>query len=294
LRYLCMKSAKYTSTAVVLFLSAAILLMMHFPGYSQQAGQEAAVKKESAEDKDKIQEEDMGWRIRDFKPYILAIKELEKLNKEYSENLLKLAIDEYSTGLDILEDMENEIVKIRESHKKQRNLNERWYWQEIDRKNQQSRQIAYKKVEAKVKAITYLTKAINYMDEVQSPEVRQDPKYSNFMSRLFQVYVSTQYDIQNFKPCIPILERYITLSEKNKNDIWAYIYLSSCYGYMEKILQKYRHATEDEILQFKNKKNRSMLQATELKYGIDSPHFKHLQEVVEQDEKKSERINDFN
>ena len=132
------------------------------------------------------------------------------------------------------------------------------------------------------------------MDEVQSPEVRQDPKYSNFMSRLFQVYVSTQYDIQNFKPCIPILERYITLSEKNKNDIWAYIYLSSCYGYMEKILQKYRHATEDEILQFKNKKNRSMLQATELKYGIDSPHFKHLQEVVEQDEKKSERINDFN
>jgi hypothetical protein len=259
--------------------------------YSQQAG--AAQKDQSGDLKDTVQEEDLGWRIRDFKPYITAIQELEKLNTEYSENLLKLAIDEYSTGLDILEDMENEVVKIREGFKKQKNLNERWYWQEIDRKNQQQRQIAHKKFEAKVKAVTYLTKSINYLDEVQSPEVRQDPKFNNFMSRLFQVYVSTQYDLQNFKPCIPILERYITLSEKNKNDIWAYIYLSSCYGYMERVLQKYRHATEDEILQFKNKKNRSLLQAVELKYGVDSPHFKHTQESVEQDEKKSERINDF-
>ena len=31
--------------------------------------------------------EGTGWRIRDYKPYIKAIKELEKLNKEYSENL---------------------------------------------------------------------------------------------------------------------------------------------------------------------------------------------------------------
>ncbi|HOO72472.1 MAG TPA: hypothetical protein PK926_11990 [Spirochaetota bacterium] len=289
-----MKSVKMNKLASMFLCAAVMFLMVQISLYAQQAGEDAAgQKKESGEMKDKIQDEDMGWRIRDFRPYVTAIKELEKLNTEYSENLLKLAIDEYSTGLDILEDMENEVVKIRESHKKQKNLNERWYWQEIDRKNQQQRQIAYKKFEAKVKSVTYLTKAINYLDEVQSPEVRQDPKFNNFMSRLFQVYVSTQYDLQNFKPCIPILERYISLSEKNKNDIWAYIYLTSCYGYMEKVLQKYKHATEDEILQFKNKKNRSMLQAVELKYGIESPHFKHIQEQVEQDEKKSERINDF-
>ncbi len=69
--------------------------------------------------------------------------------------------------------------------------------------------------------------------------------------------------------------------------------MASCYGYMEAVLAKYKHATEDEIMKYKNKKNRSMLQAVELKYGVDSPHFKHLQETVEQDEKKSERINDF-
>ena len=188
-----------------------------------------------------------GWRISDFKPYIKAIQELEKLNKEYSDNLLKLAIDEYSTGLDILEDMENDVIKIKAANKEKKNLNERWYWQEIDRKNQEQRQMAAKKYEAKMKSVTYLTKAINYMDQIQHLEIRQEPRFLNFQTRLFQVYVSTQYDLQNFKPCIPILERYITLSDKNAKDIWAYKYMSSCYGYMEKVLAKYRHATEDEI-----------------------------------------------
>lgn len=234
-----------------------------------------------------------GWRVRDYKPYIKAIKELEKLNKEYSENLLKLAKDEYATGLDILEDMENEVVKLRSTFKKEKNLNERFYWQEIDRKNMQQRRIARKKFEAKVKAVTYFTRSIKYLDEIQSVEIQEDPKLIAFKSRLYQVYVSTQYDLNNFKPCIPILERYITLSDDNKKDIWAYKYLSSCYGYIEKVLTKYKHGTEDEIMQYRNKKNRSMLQAVELKYGVESPHYKHLQEIVEEDEKKSEKINDF-
>ena len=82
--------------------------------------------------KEGIKEEVTGWRIKDFKPYIKAIEELEKLSKEYSDNLLKLAIDEYSTGIDILEDMENEINKLVETNQKNKNLNEQWcitiYW----------------------------------------------------------------------------------------------------------------------------------------------------------------------
>lgn len=288
-----MKYTKHYKIVIILLGIMMSLFILDFAGSAQQKTDDQTKKQEEAAAGDKMGPEDLGWRIRDYKPYIKAIEELEKLNKEYSENLLKLAIDEYSTGLDILEDMESEIVKIRERFKNQKNLNERWYWQEIDRKNQQQRQIATKKFQAKVSAVTYLTKSINYLDEIQLSEVRQDPKFINFQSRLFQVYVSTQYDLHNFKPCIPILERYITLSEKNQKDIWAYKYLASCYGYMEKVLQKYKHATEDEILNYKNKKNRSMLQAVELKYGVDSPHFKHLQDVVEEDEKKSERINDF-
>jgi hypothetical protein len=261
---------------------------------AQQAEKKEAEKKGSEAIKDEFTDlEVTGWRIRDFKPYVKAIQELEKLNKEFSENLLKLAIDEYSTGLDILEDMENEVIKIKAANKEKKNLNERFYWQEIDRKNQEQRQVAAKKYEAKMKAITYFTRSIDYLDQIQHQEIRQEPRFNNFQTRLFQVYVSTQYDLQNFMPCIPILERYVTLSDKNAKDIWAYKYMASCYGYVEKVLAKYRHASEDEINNYKNKKNRSMLQAVELKYGIESPHYKHMQEIVEQDEKKSERINDF-
>src|SRR4030042_4214689 len=102
--------------------AAALIIIMTFQSgsYSQQAAQEAPKKEDKAAvNQEKVESEDLGWRIRDFKPYIKAIEELEKLKKEYSENLLKLAIDEYSTGLDILEDMENEVVNIREGFKKQ-------------------------------------------------------------------------------------------------------------------------------------------------------------------------------
>jgi hypothetical protein len=234
-----------------------------------------------------------GWRTTDFHPYVKAIRDLQKLNKEYSENLLRLAIDEYSTGLDILEDMENEVAKLKMAQKGKKHLNERFYWQEIDRKNQEQRIVARKKYEAKMKAITFFTKSIYFLDDIKSVEVKRDPKFINFQSRLYQMYVSTNYDLNNFKPCIPILERYITLSEKNKKDVWAYKYLASCYGYMEAVLTKYKHATEEEIMLYKNKKNRSMLQAVEMIYGVDSPHFKSMQEVIELDEKKSERINDY-
>ncbi|HOD15649.1 MAG TPA: hypothetical protein PK307_16765 [Spirochaetota bacterium] len=284
-----------------IFTISAIFVMAVFLGVAfqsrvsaQQAGETKADEKKGASVADEFSDVEVtGWRIRDFKPYIKAIQELEKLNKEYSDNLLKLAIDEYSTAIDILEDMENEVIKIKASNKEKKNLNERFYWQEIDRKNQEQRQVAAKKYEAKMKAVTYLTKSIDYLDQIQHVEIRQESRFLNFQSRLFQVYVSTQYDLQNFKPCIPILERYIAISDKNAKDIWAYKYMASCYGYMEKVLAKYRHANEDEINTFKNKKNRSMLQAVELKYGVESPHYKHMQEIVEQDEKKAERINDF-
>lgn len=253
-----------------------------------------AKKEEAAKDaKEAPREEITGWRVKDFKPYIQAMRDLEKLSKEYSENLLKLAIDEYSTGLDILEDMESEVNKTTQSFKERKNLNERWYWQEIDRKNQEARIIARIRHEAKIKAVTFFTRAINHLDAITFVEVRRDPKFTNFQTRLFQVYVSCQYDTFNLKPCIPILERYIAMNDQNKKDVWAYKYLASCYGYMETTVTKYRQASEDVQLQYKSMKNRYMLQAIELQYGVESPEYKHLQEVVEQDEKKTERLNDF-
>jgi len=232
-----------------------------------------------------------GWRISDYKPYIASLKELETLSEEYSEFLLKRSIDEYAKGLDTLDDMETEIIRLKDIYKNKKYLNEKWYWQEVDRKNAQDRYISRLKTEAKTKSITYFTKAINTLDEIRSHDLVHNEKYLTFKSRLFRIYVSTQYDLGNLKPCIPILERYITLKDENRKDLWAYKYMSSCYAFMETLLDKSGKSSDEDVVYYKNKKNQALLKAVEIQYGLESPEFKELQIIVQLDEKKSEVIN---
>lgn len=235
-----------------------------------------------------------GWRFTDYKPYISSLEDLKKLSKEYSENILRQSIDEYSKGMDIIQDMESNIERLNTMYENNKNLNERWYWQEIDRKNQQKRRIALLKYESKLKSVTHFTRSINLMDQVRNPDVLKDEKFINFKIKLYQAYVSSQYDIHNLKPCIPVLERYIKINDKAKKDIWAYRYLASCYGYMENIMKRYKNSSGDvKSIEFKQKKNKALLTAAELQYGIDSTEYKHLKEGVELDEKKSYQLNDF-
>jgi len=235
-----------------------------------------------------------GWRVDDYVPYITSLKDLEKLSKDYGEKVLQQSMDEYSKGMDLLHDMEAEIENAKRRFAKKNNLQEQWYWQEIDRQNQEKRQILRIKYEAKIKAVTYFTRAINSMDNIENVELLESEQMIEYRTKLYQAYVSTQYDIQNLKPCIPVLERYIAINETTKKDKWAYKYLASCYGYMETTLVKYDSSISEElIVEYKQKKNSALLTAAELEYGIDSVEYRSLKEVVELDEKKSERINDY-
>ena len=192
---------------------------------------------------------------------------------------------------DTLDDMETEITRLKDIYKNKKYLNEKWYWQEVDRKNAQDRYISRLKTEAKTKSITYFTKAINTLDEIRSHDLVNNEKYLTFKSRLFRIYVSTQYDLGNLKPCIPILERYITLKDENRKDLWAYKYMSSCYAFMETLLDKSGKSSDEDVVYYKNKKNQALLKAVEIQYGLESPEFKELQIIVQLDEKKSEVIN---
>src|SRR4030042_4629739 len=132
-----MKSSKMYSLIIAVLMAFVFFSFVQRRGSAEQAGEKTAAEKNESSIKDEFSDVEVtGWRIRDFKPYVKAIQELEKLNKEYSDNLLKLAIDEYSTGLDILEDMENEVIKLKAANKVKKNMNERFYWQEIYRTKQ--------------------------------------------------------------------------------------------------------------------------------------------------------------
>jgi hypothetical protein len=250
---------------------------------------------DAAADGDSVPSEMGGqWRVDDFHPYAKALNDLKKLSKEYSELILTQAIDEYSIGMDILRDMDANLSNLQKRYDKQNNLNERWYWQEIDRENQLKRQKGIMKYSAKLRSVTYFTRSINNLDKIQSEEVRKDPKFVEFQIRLYKAYVSAQYDIHNLKPCIPILERYIAINSETKQDVQAYKYLASSYGYMEKSLSKYNSSiSEERIIEYKQKKNQALLMATEIEFGIESIEYRKLKDIVEIDEIQSERINNF-
>lgn len=285
-----MKSNKIFGYAII--FSFTIVICFALSIYAQQeTSQEPAPASEKSGTYNP--DEVTGWRISDFQPYLKAMRDLQMVSTEYSELILKLAMDEYATGIDILEDMESEVLRLKEFNKNKKNLNEKWYWQEIDRKNQEKRQIERVKREAKMKSITNFVKAINHIDQVSSKDVIEKPEFINFKIRLFQVYVSTQYDLHNYLQCIPILERYLTINEETRKDVWAYKYLANCYAFVEAMLVKNRHSSSDVIMSYKQKKNKCLLQAAEIQYGVDSVEYKHLNEVVGKDEIKSERLNDF-
>ncbi len=263
------------------------------PAKTQPAPQTSSQESAPAKDDKPWQNTLKGWRVDDYKPYMKAMRDLQKVSAEYSEIILKLAMDEYSTGLDLLEDMENEVFRLKKRNKQKKNLNEKWYWQEVDRKNQENRKIGMMKREAKMKSITHFVKSIQNIDDVSSKDINERAEFINFKIRLYQIYVSTQYDLQNFLQCIPILERYITITDETRKDPWAYKYLSNCYAFMEAVLVKYKHATPDKIMAYKQKKNKCLLKAAEIQFGVDSVEYKHLNEIVQKDEIRSERLNNY-
>ncbi len=268
------------------FIGAFFMIISLAPGDLFSQAQE--------EKKEESPEMISGWRIKDFQPYVKAMRDLEKFNIKYADDRLKMANDEYAKAIDILEDMEHDVARMIERNQKGKHLNERWHWQEVDRLNQLRRQVQMRKTEAKTRALTYLTKSINLMDEIEERNqeyIVKNENFKNFKIRTFQVYVSIQHDLHNYRPCIPILERYIKIDTATKDDVWAYKYLASSYGYVEKVLSMSRGVSEDQIIFHKQKKNEYMLTAVKLEYGIQSPEFKHTKETVDRDEMKTERLN---
>lgn len=265
------------------------------PAISQTSPGDTDQKTKTETEKENGQDDTLGWNTQDYKPYIKSMKDLEKLSDEYSRSRLKMAKDEFSKGIDILDDMVVDIDNYKSENSKKTYIEEKWYWQEVDRKNSQERYINRLKVEAKTKSVTYFTKAIKTLDEIKSPDLISNPEYIEVKAALFRKYVSTQYDLGNLKPCIPILERYIQLNEKTMVDVTAYNYLADCYAFMEKILDNNRASSEEDVAYYKNKKNQTMLKAVELKYkdkgGRDSLEYKELQKIVQRDERKSTVIN---
>ncbi|EMI62652.1 hypothetical protein MAL08_01615 [Leptospira noguchii] len=230
-----------------------------------------------------IQEQEALWKNPDFKGYDKNFQELHQLSKAFANNKFRLALSNYQSGVNTILKMREAIEQFRKEEAEKKRLDEKWYWQKVDRKAREDRVVSRDKLVAKQQALNYFTKAINHLDEIKNPDLRERPEFKRLLSDTYRSWILTEYDLQNLPQCIPILELYIEIDE-NEKEYPAHKYLASCYAFEENMIKKNGGASEDQMFKYRYKKNVHLLRATELKYGKDSPEYKHIVNLVNKDE----------
>ena len=238
--------------------------------------------KETAEDKAK--EAEKKWYNPDYRPYVKSFEQLNKLSETFALNKIRLALSNFQTGRSIIRKMREDIQRFKEEAEETKHLNEKWYWQTIDRKATEERVINQKQREAKLKAVTYYTRAITHLDNIQNKRIRESDDYKELLADVYRDWIIQQYDLGNIPQTIDLLERYMKIAPKYEEEIAPHKYLSSAYGFKESLLKKYSAGTEQEMLFYKKKKNEHLLRSTEIKYKKDSPEYEKILEIVNRDE----------
>ena len=223
------------------------------------------------------------WKNADYRDYNGAFSDLHKLSKAFANNKYRLALSAYQSGVNTIIKMRDEVELYRKQNSEAKHLNEKWYWQVVDRKAREERVIAKMKRQAKLESVTYFTRAINHMDDITNPDLREKPAFKTLLSAIYRNWIMYQYDLSNLPQTIPILELYIEIDD-NEKEYPAHKYLAQAYAFQENMIKKYKMGTEDQMLRFRYKKNVHLLRAAELKYSKDSPEYKHIVNLVNRDE----------
>ncbi|MCB1325921.1 MAG: hypothetical protein H7A21_02300 [Spirochaetales bacterium] len=223
------------------------------------------------------------WKNADYRDYNSAFSELHRLSWAFANNKYRLALSAYQSGVNTIIKMRDEVELFRKQSAEARNMGEKWYWQIVDRRAREERIINQMKRRAKLEAVTYFTRAINHLDEIENPDLREKPAFKRLLSAVYRNWVMYQFDLGNLPQCIPILELYIEIDE-NEKEYPAHKYLAQCYAFQEMMIRRYGVGTEDQMFRFRYKKNVHLLRAAELKYGKESAEYKHVVNLVNRDE----------
>ena len=256
------------------------------PSNANQSAQGSAKTETASSDttENKNAPETNLWLNPDFKSYVKALDELVRLSDDYAQNKYRLALANYQTGKSLMQKMREGVQRYREESEETLRLNEKWYWQTMDRKNHEEKKINEDKRTAKLKAVTYFTRAVRHLDEIENPKVKESQEYKALLSNIYRDWAMAQYDLGNIPQIIDVLNRYIALDRKYEEIAEPHKYLSSAYAFQEKILDKYGAGSEQDKTYFKRMKNKHLLRATEIMYGKDTPEYNRIMETVNQDE----------
>ncbi len=243
---------------------------------------DAELTEEQKKRKQTVMEHEALWKNPDYKGYNKSFQELHQLSKTFANNQFRLALSNYQSGMNTIMKNRDWTEQYRKEEAEKKRLDEKWYWQRVDRKSKEERVVYREKSKAKQEALNYFSKAINHMDEIKNPDLRERPEFKRLLSDVYRSWVSVEYDLQNLPQVIPILELYIEIDD-NEKEYPAHKYLASAYAFEETMIKKTK-GPDDMLFKYRYKKNVHLLRATELKYGKDSPEYKHIVNTVNRDE----------
>lgn len=223
------------------------------------------------------------WKNADYRDYSEDFARLYRFSPAFTNDKYRMAISNYQAGISTIIKMRNDTEMVRyERETLPQRMVEKWYWQIVDRRAQTERIVGRKRRTAKISAVTYLSRAINDMDDIPK-HLHDNPAYRQLLSAIYRSWVIHQFDLGNLPQCIPVLEQYIEIDD-NEREYPAHRYLYQSYAFQEKLLENHNAGTEAEILHFRRRKNVHLLRAAELKYSKDSPEYREIIEVVNRDE----------
>jgi hypothetical protein len=237
----------------------------------------------ATEDEKKLLKQEAMWKNSDYRGYYTAFADLHRLSKDFANNKYRLALSSYQSGMNTVLKMREGVDLYRKEQAEKKRMNEKYYWQKMDRRSREEAYVHKEKMAAKLAAVTYFTKAINHLDEIANPDLRERKEFKTLLSAVYRAWVMSEYDTDNLPQCIPILELYLEIDD-NELEYPAHKYLASCYAFEEKTLKNYGKASTDQLAKMKYKKNLHLLRATELKYGKGSIEYKYIVDLVNRDE----------
>lgn len=223
------------------------------------------------------------WKNADYRDYDPAFAELHRLSNEFANNKYRQALSSYQTGVNSIIKMRDEVEEYLRASERDMNLNEKWYWQVLDRRAREERTVGRMRRQAKNDAVMHFTRSINFLDEIINPELRESEAFKRLASAVYRNWAMYQYDLGNLPQTIVILEHYIEIDD-NEREYPAHKYLAQAYAFQENMVERHRQGTTDMLYRFRYKKNVHLLRAAELKYGQDSPEYRHVVNLVNRDE----------
>jgi tetratricopeptide (TPR) repeat protein len=215
---------------------------------------EAELSPEQKEVRDRNLKAEELWKNADYRDYNRAFAELHQLSKAFANNKYRLSLSAYQSGVNTIIKMRDEVELFRKESAETKRLNEKWYWQIVDRKAKEERLLSNMKRSAKLEAVTYFTRAINHLDEIKNPDLREKPAFKKLLAAVYRNWIMYQFDLGNLPQTIPILELYIEI-DQNEKEYPSHKYLAQAYSFQENMIKKYGVGTEDQMFRFRYKKN---------------------------------------